>query len=88
MRRGPAGPYRLLDCCLEQDGAACMIVTSAERAQKIHAASKEPVDLAGVGEGNPYPAEDLTIRSNIFNVGLKYVAPKAREMAGAGYRVL
>lgn len=79
-----ARPYRLLDCCLETDGAACVIVTSAERAQKLHAASKKPVYISGVAEGHPYPADDLTNRSNIFDIGLTYAAPKAWEMAGAG----
>lgn len=77
-------PYRLLDCCLETDGAAAVIITSRERAEKIHAAKQAPVYISGVAEGHPYPADDLTNRANIFDIGLTHAAPKAYEMAGMG----
>jgi acetyl-CoA acetyltransferase len=75
-------PYRVLDCCIETDGAAAVIVTSAERARSM--TGREPVYITGVGEGRPYPADDITNRADIFKIGLTYAAPRAYEMAGLG----
>lgn len=75
-----AEPYRLFDCCLETDGAAAVVVTSAERA----GASQRPVYLSGIAEGRPYPADDITNRADIFTIGLTHAAPRAYEMAGLG----
>ena len=77
-----AKPYRLLDCCIETDGAAAVIVTSADRAEGSE--RHVPVYLAGVAEGHPYPADDIFNRPDFFDVGLTYAAPKAFEMAGLG----
>jgi acetyl-CoA acetyltransferase len=41
-------PLRLFDCCLETDGGAAIIVTSAERAQDLR---KPPVYIASGGLG-------------------------------------
>jgi acetyl-CoA acetyltransferase len=80
-----ASPYRLLDCCLETDGAAAGLVTTAERAVAgARAGGPPPVYLAGVAEGHPYPADDIFNRSDLFTVGLTHAAPKAFDMAGIG----
>lgn len=39
-------PLKMFDCCANADGAACLIVTSSGRAQKIN---DKPVWIAGIG---------------------------------------
>lgn len=72
-------PYRLFDCCLETDGAAAMIVTTTERA---HDMAGVPVRILGVAAGQPYPADEITNRKDIFMTGLTIAAPQAFKKAG------
>ena len=74
-----ADPYRLFDCCLETDGAAAVVVTTAERAQDLPG---KPITIMSGASGQPYPADEITNRKDIFRTGLTIAAPEAFGKAG------
>lgn len=76
-----ADPYQKYDCCLETDGAAAIIVTTADRAAR---SSRPWVTVAGVADARPSSPDDLVNRPEWFDVGLTSAAPRAFEMAGVG----
>jgi acetyl-CoA acetyltransferase len=72
-------PLRLLDCSLESDGGAAVIISSAERARDM---GKPPVYIMGVAEGHPDSPSAITQRPDLTKLGLAKAAPKAFAMAG------
>lgn len=74
-----ADPYRLFDCCLETDGAAAVVLTTAERAKDLR---KKPVEILAGGCGQPNPADEITTRKDFFRTGLTTAAPEAFGRAG------
>ena len=74
-----ADPYKLLDCCLETDGASAVLITSAERARS---GPWPPAIIAGVAQGRPDSPDDISGRHDLLATGLRKAAPRAFRMAG------
>lgn len=72
-------PLRLLDCSLESDGGAAVVISAAERAKDMR---KQPVVVMGVAEGHPDSPSTITQRNDMTTLGLAKAAPKAFAMAG------
>lgn len=74
-----ADPLRLFDCCLRSDGAAAVIVTSAERAKNM---KHPPVYIMGAAQGHPESPMSITQRPDMTVFGVKKAAGRAFAMAG------
>ena len=76
-----ADPFRLLDCSLESDGGAAIVVSATERARDL----RQPVvTVLGVAAGHPDSPSSITQRGDMTKVGLAKAAPRAFAMAGLG----
>ena len=72
-------PLRLLDCSLESDGGAAVVISSAARARDMR---KPPIVVMGIAEGHPDSPSAITQRPDMTRLGLAKAAPKAFAMAG------
>jgi acetyl-CoA acetyltransferase len=74
-----ADPLRLLDCSLESDGGAAVVISAAERARDLRA---PPVVILGVAEGHPDSPSTITQRPDMTRLGVAKAAARAFAMAG------
>jgi acetyl-CoA acetyltransferase len=72
-------PLRLLDCSLESDGGAAVVISAADRARDLR---HRPIVVMGVAEGHPDSPSAITQRPDLTTLGLAKAAPKAFAMAG------
>lgn len=77
-------PLRLYDCCLITDGAACVLVTSAERARDL---KQPPVYIAGM-QGIRSGREEFIFAPRGLGIGQQTAAPAlARDVDLQAYRM-
>jgi acetyl-CoA acetyltransferase len=74
-----ADPFRLLDCSLESDGGAAVVVSAANVAHDL----RQPrVFISGVASGHPDSPGSITQRPDICSLGIAKAAGRAFQMAG------
>ncbi|MFZ4742921.1 MAG: thiolase family protein [Betaproteobacteria bacterium] len=75
-------PLGLLDYCLINDGAVCIILTTADRAKDL---KKPPVLISGVGAQEAFTGSSIpNFSQNFWYDELQIVAKDVYEMAGVG----
>ena len=75
-------PFHLFDCCQENDGAAALIVTSAERARDM---KQRPAWVLGAAQGSDYRQAATAHNSPDYATSnFKTLAPRLYAMAGVG----
>jgi len=75
-------PFRLFDCCLENDGAAALVLVSAERARDLR---RTPAYLLGVAQGSEYRNAARGHNAPTYaSASFTTVAPRLWAMAGVG----
>jgi acetyl-CoA acetyltransferase len=75
-----AEPFHLYDCCMENDGAAAVILTSAERARDL---KQKPVYVMGAAQGAPFRGwASIENAPDYPSSNFKSLAPRLYEMAG------
>ncbi|HEX5816218.1 MAG TPA: acetyl-CoA acetyltransferase [Methylomirabilota bacterium] len=73
-------PFRLFDCCLENDGAAALILVTAERARDLR---RPPAYLLGVAQGSEYRSAARGHNAPTYaSASFTTVAPRLYAMAG------
>jgi acetyl-CoA acetyltransferase len=79
-----ADPIRLLDCCMESDGAAALIITSPDRAEDLR---QPPVRIRAVSMTHEYKWGNNgwgTIDETFASTGHRKAAQELYERAGTG----
>lgn len=80
--RDIAEPYKLYDCCLENDGACAVILTRTERARDL---KNRPVHMLSVGETMEFRADAGAFNwPDLCSAGFKALAPRLYRQAGVG----
>jgi acetyl-CoA acetyltransferase len=75
-------PFRLFDCCMENDGAAALVLVSAARARDLR---RPPAYLLGVAQGSEYRNAARGHNAPVYaSSSFTTVAPHLWEMAGLG----
>jgi acetyl-CoA acetyltransferase len=75
-----AEPFHLYDCCMENDGAAAVILTSASRARDL---KQKPVYVMAAAQGAPYRGwANAENAPDYASSNFKSLAPRLYEMAG------
>ncbi len=74
-----ADPLRALDCCIESDGAAAVVVSAADFARD---APNTRVLISGLAEAHPESPSIATQRADLTKLGTAKAAPRAFAMAG------
>lgn len=75
-----AEPFHLYDCCLENDGAAAVIVTTAERARDFR---QKPAYLLGAAQGAGHRTDAGSFNGPDFpSSHFRTLGPRMFEMAG------
>jgi acetyl-CoA acetyltransferase len=73
-------PFHLFDCCLENDGAAALVLTSAERARDL---KQPPVYLLGAAQGSEHRNAAPVHNAPLYATSsFTTVAPHLYAMAG------
>ncbi|WP_406624809.1 thiolase C-terminal domain-containing protein [Acidovorax sp. SDU_ACID1] len=76
-----ADPLRLLDCCIDNAGAAAVLVSAPDAARDLR---RPPVWLMGAAEGHPDSPLSITQRPDLTRLGAAKAADRAFAMAGIG----
>jgi acetyl-CoA acetyltransferase len=75
-------PFRLFDCCMENDGAAALVLVSAERARDLR---RPPAYVLGVAQGSEHRNAARGHNAPTYATSsFITVAPHLWEMAGLG----
>lgn len=75
-------PFRLLDCSLESDGGAAIIVSASDRAADMR---HRRVFISGVAEGHPDSPGSITQRPDMTSLGIAKASARAFRMAGVSH---
>jgi acetyl-CoA acetyltransferase len=77
-----AEPYKLYDCCLENDGACAVLLTRSDRAKDL---KSKPVHILSVGESASHRADAPAFNWPDFcSSGFRALAPRLYRQAGVG----